>query len=94
MANIGVMYSSKTDQWATPLSLFKKLDQEFHFNLDPCADENNHKCERYFTKTDNGLTKDWGGCVYFATRHTVPKLKSGLKRVFVKARKITRLWLC
>ena len=61
MANIDVMYSSKTDQWATPDDFFKELDQEFHFNLDPCADEQNHKCEKYFTKEDNGLSKDWGG---------------------------------
>ena len=61
MANIDVMYSSKTDQWATPDDFFKELDQEFHFNLDPCADEQNPKCEKYFTKEDNGLSKDWGG---------------------------------
>lgn len=40
---------------------FRELDQEFHFNLDPCANEQNHKCEKYFTKEDNGLSKDWGG---------------------------------
>lgn len=50
MANIDVMYSSKTDQWATPDDFFRELDQEFHFNLDPCANEQNHKCEKYFTK--------------------------------------------
>ena len=61
MANIDVMYSSKTDQWATPDDFFRELDQEFHFNLDPCANEQNHKCEKYFTKEDNGLSKDWGG---------------------------------
>lgn len=61
MANIDVMYSSKTDQWATPDDFFRELDQEFHFNLDPCADEQNHKCEKYFTKEDNGISKDWGG---------------------------------
>lgn len=49
MANIDVMYSSKTDQWATPDDFFRELDQEFHFNLDPCANEQNHKCEKYFT---------------------------------------------
>lgn len=40
----------------------KKLQQLMKkFNLDPCADEQNHKCEKYFTKEDNGLSKDWGG---------------------------------
>lgn len=51
MANIDVMYSSKTDQWATPDDFFRELDQEFHFNLDPCANEQNHKCEKYFTSS-------------------------------------------
>lgn len=61
MANLDVMYSSKTDQWATPLDFFRELNAEFGFDLDPCADEENHKCERYFTKEQNGLLQDWGG---------------------------------
>ncbi len=61
MANLDVMYSSKTDQWATPLDFFREINAEFGFDLDPCADEENHKCERYFTKEQNGLLQDWGG---------------------------------
>ncbi len=57
----GALFSSTTDQWATPQWLFDKLDAEFHFTLDPCADETNHKCERYFTKEQDGLSKNWGG---------------------------------
>ena len=40
------MFSSKTDKWATPQWFFDELDKEFHFTLDPCADEFNHKCEK------------------------------------------------
>lgn len=80
MANIDVMYSSKTDQWATPDDFFRELDQEFHFNLDPCANEQNHKCEKYFTKEDNGLSKDWGGIACFAILRMVERLQTGLKR--------------
>ena len=61
MANLDVMYSSKTDQWATPQEFFNELNAEFAFDLDPCADEKNHKCETFFTKDENGLLKDWGG---------------------------------
>ena len=50
-----VMFSSKTDQWATPQHIFDMLNNEFDFTLDPCADENNHKCDKYFTKNENGL---------------------------------------
>lgn len=59
--NKELMFSSKTDQWATPSETFAELDAEFHFDLDPCADADNHKCERYFTKEINGLSQNWGG---------------------------------
>ena len=59
--NRELMFSSKTDQWATPDDFFAELDKEFHFTLDPCADENNHKCEKYYTKEDDGLVQEWGG---------------------------------
>lgn len=55
------MFSSKTDNWATPQYLFDELNKEFHFTLDPCADEFNHKCEKYYTKSEDGLKQDWGG---------------------------------
>lgn len=59
------MFSSKTDQWSTPQDFYDKLNDEFHFNLDPCADEFNHKCDMYFTEKDNGLNMNWGGyCVF------------------------------
>lgn len=62
--NTEVMFSSKTDSWATPADFFRELDEEFHFNLDPCADEYNHKCDRYFTVKENGLLQDWGGGLF------------------------------
>lgn len=56
-----VLFSSKTDQWATPQWFYDELNKEFNFNLDPCADETNYKCEKYFNKEQNGLRQDWGG---------------------------------
>lgn len=65
MANIQACLSSKTDNWATPQDFFDKLNEEFHFTLDPCANEENHKCNLFYTKEQDGLTKDWGGHVVF-----------------------------
>lgn len=48
------LFSSKTDQWATPKDFFDALNAEFHFDLDPCADEENHKTPDYFTKEQDG----------------------------------------
>lgn len=36
-----VMFSSKTDMWATPQGFFDELDREFHFELDVCAEPEN-----------------------------------------------------
>lgn len=55
------MFSNKSDEWSTPQTLYNKLDAEFHFNLDPCANEENHKCENYYSKSDDGLIREWGG---------------------------------
>ncbi len=63
--NTEVMFSSNTDKWATPQNFFDKLNEEFHFTLDPCADETNHKCDTYFTREQDGLMQDWGGHTVF-----------------------------
>lgn len=59
------LLSSNKDDWETPQKFFDTLDEEFHFTLDPCADLNNHKCEAFYTKQDNGLNQDWGGNIVF-----------------------------
>ena len=58
------MFSSATDNWSTPQDFFDKLNDEFHFTLDVCADENNHKCEHYYTKEIDGLSRPWIGTVW------------------------------
>lgn len=63
--NTELMFSSQTDRWATPQDFFDKLNDEFQFTLDACADEFNHKCELYFTKEQDGLKQDWGGHTVF-----------------------------
>ena len=58
------LFTSNTPEWATPQDFFNKLDEEFHFDLDVCATPENAKCEKYFTKNDDGLSQQWGGVVY------------------------------
>lgn len=47
--------------WATPDDLFASLDREFHFTTDACASDWNAKCNHYYSREDDGLTKQWGG---------------------------------
>jgi phage N-6-adenine-methyltransferase len=58
-----VHFSSETDSWATPIDLFERLDQVWHFDLDVCADPFNAKCDRFFTRADDGLAQTWAPAV-------------------------------
>ena len=70
MANIKACLSSKTDNWSTPQDFYDELNEEFHFTLDPCSSDENHKCEKYFTKEQDGLSRNWGGTQYSVTPPT------------------------
>ena len=74
------MFSSKKDQWATPQDFFDVLDREFSFTLDPCADETNHKCNRYFTKEIDGLSQDWSGETVFCNPPYGRNIKKWVKK--------------
>lgn len=58
------MFTSTTNEWATPQTLFDELDREFSFNLDPCSTHENAKCKKHFTIADDGLSQDWTGTVF------------------------------
>ena len=55
----GALFSTGKNDWETPQDFFDEWDNLFHFTIDVCATEANHKCDRYYSPADNGLTKDW-----------------------------------
>lgn len=59
--NREALFSSKTDLWATPQTLFDDLDREFHFTTDVCAIPENAKCENFFSPYMDGLKQEWTG---------------------------------
>ncbi len=59
--NNELMFSSKTDMWATPQAFFDKLNGSFQFETDVCALPENTKCHKFFTPEQNGLAQDWIG---------------------------------
>ena len=58
------LFSSNREDWETPQDFFDRLDAEFHFTLDAAASPENAKCENYYTKEDDALTKNWEGVVW------------------------------
>lgn len=53
------LYSSRSEEWATPQDFFDALHGEFGFTLDPCTSPEAAKCDRYYTKEQDGLVHDW-----------------------------------
>lgn len=55
------LFSSASDEWATPQALFDRLNEKFRFDLDVCATKENAKCARYYTREQDGLAQTWEG---------------------------------
>lgn len=60
------MPTAKSHEWGTPQWLFDELNKEFGpFTLDPCATAENAKCDKFYTKEQNGLEQSWAGETVF-----------------------------
>ena len=59
------LFSSVKQDWTTPIWLFDKLNEEFHFTLDAAASDENHLCDKWYTESTNGLTHSWENEVVF-----------------------------
>lgn len=81
------MKTSATPEWETPQEFFDKLDEEFHFDLDPCATDENHKCAAYFTKDLDGLKQSWGGRRVFCNPPYGREIKKWVKKSAEEAEK-------
>ena len=60
-----VLFSNITTEYGTPPELFNTLDDEFHFTLDAAANDDNHKCSRYYSIEQNSLLQSWKGETVF-----------------------------
>ena len=59
--NTDLMFSSKTDLWATPQDFFNRLNSAFRFTTDVFALPENAKCEKFYTPEIDGLAQEWHG---------------------------------
>lgn len=85
------LFTSNSDEWSTPQHIYDELDAEFGFDLDPCATEDNHKCETFYTAEIDGLRQNWGG-TKCSVIHLIATLLHGLKKPLERHETII-LWL-
>ena len=76
------LFSSKSNLWETPQDFFDKLNEEFNFNLDPCALPENAKCSKFFTPQENGLKQDWSGKRVFCNPPYGKEIKDWVKKCY------------
>lgn len=91
--NTDVMFSSKSNEWATPQSFFDKLNEEFRFTLDPCSTHDNAKCEYHYTIEEDGLSQNWGGQVVFCNPPYGRDLSKWVKKCHDESRHATIVML-
>ena len=84
MENISVMFISKDEKWSTPQDFFDELNAEFGFTLDPCADDSNHKCNKYYTEEDDGLLQDWKGEIVFCNPPYGKAIKDWVRKAYIE----------
>lgn len=86
MITSGLM-SADRDDWETPLWLFRELDNEFHFTLDAAASDDNHKCQKYFTKKTDAIVNDWSGNVVFCNPPYGKQIKAWCRKAYEESLK-------
>ncbi len=85
---VKVMFSSESNEWATPQEFFDKLNWRFGpFDLDPCATPQNTKCLNFYTEAEDGLSKDWGGHTVFVNPPYGRGIAEWVKKGFDESRK-------
>jgi site-specific DNA-methyltransferase (adenine-specific) len=74
------MFTNYSNDWETPDWLFNQLNEEFGFDIDVCANEDNYKLKNYFSKQDDCLKQDWKGMTCWMN----PPYTSKLQDLFFK----------
>lgn len=84
--NTEVMFSSASNDWATPQEFYDKLNLEFNFTLDPCANPSNAKCKKFFTLADDGLKQSWEGHTVFCNPPYGREIAKWVKKCYEESR--------
>jgi site-specific DNA-methyltransferase (adenine-specific) len=74
------MFTSESDTWGTPLGFYLKLDKEFNFQIDLCADKTNYKHEVYYTIEDDSLSQSWDDIIGYCNPPYGSKIDEWVKK--------------
>ena len=76
------LFTSNSQEWATPQALFDELNAEFNFTLDPCATHENAKCEKHYTNEEDGLSRSLKGETVFCNPPYGREISKWVKKAY------------
>jgi len=95
MLNSG-LFTSEKQNWKTPAKFYEKLNEEFHFDFDPCIADDKATWET------NGLFIEWGKCNFvnppynqldkWVAKAYVESLKGKIVVMLIPSRTDTKWW--
>ncbi len=85
-------FASKNQEYETPWKLFNKLNEEFNFTIDVCADIHNHKVDNYYTIEQNALVQNWKGVCWMNPPYK--DLKIWVKKAYEESVKNNCIVVC
>ena len=78
-------FQSGKQEYETPDALFDKINKEFDFDLDVCADNKNTKCAKFFTEEQDALIQTWSGTCWMNPPYNATK--DWIKKAYLESRK-------
>ena len=83
--NYKYWYKKKSMEWTTPGKLFKELDNEFNFTLDPCSTHSNALCFKHYTIEEDGLNQDWSNEIVFMNPTYGREISKWIKKAYLES---------
>lgn len=88
------LFSSRSEEWPTPLDFFHMLDDEFRFSLDPCCTKESAKAGKYFTIDDDGLSHSWAGETVFMNPPYGRKIGTWIEKAYTEGLQKSTVVIC
>jgi len=84
-------FDSHKQDWETPNNLYQIAHARYNFTFDLAANEENTKCDKFFSIKDDALSQEWIGCCWLNPPYGIlkEKLSSWVKKAYEESLKET-----
>ena len=72
----------KMEYIGTPVEIWEDLSKEFKFTVDACASDKNHLVDKYWTKENSALQKNWDNEIVYCHPMYDSKIPKFVKKSF------------